>query len=62
MDEGITLVSQMDGRAVLEVDTSVVTVREAIELISKSADVKDLSVTGASIDEIVVSLYEELKI
>lgn len=62
LDEGITLVSQMDGRAVLEVDTSVVTVREAIELISKSADVKDLSVTGASIDEIVVSLYEELKI
>ncbi|WP_369461578.1 hypothetical protein [Thermoclostridium stercorarium] len=45
-----------------EIDTSVISVREAIELLSKSADIKDLSVTEASIDEIVVSLYEELGI
>lgn len=62
LDDGITLVSQVDGHAVFEVDTGVISVQRAIELISKGADIKDLSVTGASIDEIVVSLYEELKI
>ena len=60
--DGIALVSRVDGHAVFEVDTSVVSVQEAIKVISQYADIKDLSVTGASIDEIVVSLYEELKI
>ncbi|AGC68702.1 ATP-binding transport protein NatA [Thermoclostridium stercorarium subsp. stercorarium DSM 8532] len=59
---GISLINQVDGHAVFEIDTSVISVREAIELLSKSADIKDLSVTEASIDEIVVSLYEELGI
>jgi len=62
LSDGISLVSQVNGQAVFQVDTSVISVREAIEQISKNADIKDLSVTGASIDEIVVSLYEELKL
>jgi len=62
LSDGISLVSQVNGQAVFQVDTSVISVREAIEQLSKNADIKDLSVTGASIDEIVVSLYEELKL
>ena len=40
LDEGISLVSQVDGHAVFEVDTSVISVQEAIELLSKSADIR----------------------
>ncbi|HEY8421419.1 MAG TPA: ATP-binding cassette domain-containing protein [Thermoclostridium sp.] len=62
LGNGIDLVSRVDGHAVFQIDTSVISIQEAIKVITQNADVKDLSITGASIDEIVVSLYEELKI
>jgi len=62
LGNGIDLVSLVDGHAVFQIDTSVISIQEAIKVITQNADVKDLSITGASIDEIVVSLYEELKI
>lgn len=59
---GIALKEQTDGRAVFAVDTREVSVSDAIAVLTKNADVTDLSVAGASAEEMVVSLYEEFRI
>jgi ABC-2 type transport system ATP-binding protein len=61
-EEGITLVSRFDGRAVFAVDTEILSVSSAIERLSRSAEIKDLSVAGPTAEEMVVSLYEEFQI
>lgn len=60
--DGISAGGVNGGRAVFYVDTSAVSVSRAIEVLSKNAEITDLSVTGASAEEMVVSLYEEFKI
>lgn len=59
---GITLSGQSEGRAVFAVDTDTLSVSSAIEALTREIDVRDLSVTGQSTDELVVSLYEEFRI
>jgi len=59
---GITKQSQINGHAVFSVDTNIITVSDAIAHLSKNADITDISVVGASAEEMVVSLYEEFKI
>ena len=59
---GIALVSSSEGRAVFAVDTAVLSVSAAIEVLTREVDVRDLSVAGQSTDELVVSLYEEFRI
>jgi len=59
---GITKQSQINGHAVFCVDTNIITVSDAIAQLSKNADITDISVVGASAEEMVVSLYEEFKI
>lgn len=60
--EEMTVKEDMEGRAVLSVDTRALSVSEAISRISAAVGVKDISVTGESIDELVVSLYQEFAI
>ena len=60
--EGIRLLKDLDGHAQLLVDTRQTGVSEVISRISSRVDVKDISVTGQSIDELVVSLYKEFAI
>lgn len=60
--EGISVKQQLDGHAVLEVNTEVVSVSDAIAALSKCADIRDISVAGVSAEEMVVSLYEEFGI
>lgn len=60
--KGLTMQSQVDGHAVFTVDTAVLSVSDAITQLSGCADISDLSVEGASAEEMVVSLYEEFKI
>lgn len=60
--EEITVKENKAGRAVLSVDTRTLSVSEAISRISAAVGVKDISVTGESIDELVVSLYQEFAI
>lgn len=43
-------------------DTDVISVSEAIAHLAKSANITDLSVTGATAEELVLSLYEEFQI
>lgn len=60
--EEMTVKENKEGRAVLSVDTRALSVSEAISRISAAVGVKDISVTGESIDELVVSLYQEFAI
>ena len=60
--EEITVKENKEGRAVLSVDTRTLSISEAISRISAAVGVKDISVTGESIDELVVSLYQEFAI
>jgi len=60
--EGISLQSKIDGHAVFRIDTKMISVSDAISHLSRSADISDISVVGASAEEMVVSLYEEFKI
>jgi ABC-2 type transport system ATP-binding protein len=59
---GISLQSKIDGHAVFTIDTNTVSVSDAIAHLSKTADISDISVTGSTAEEMVVSLYEEFKI
>lgn len=59
---GLRLLEQLDGHAVFEVDTTILSVSKAIESLSHSADILDLSVAGSSAEDMVVSLYKEFKI
>lgn len=59
---GITVQKRIDGHAVFSVDTDLISISEAISHLCGSADVTDISVEGATAEEMVVSLYEEFKI
>jgi ABC-2 type transport system ATP-binding protein len=60
--DGIMPGEQMDGRAVFTVDTERLSVSGAIEHLCRSAEIKDLSVTGTTTEELVLSLYREFQI
>ena len=59
---GMTLESQTEGQAVFRVDTAVLPVSAAIETLSKNADIQDLSVSGATAEQLVVSLYQRFAV
>jgi ABC-2 type transport system ATP-binding protein len=59
---GITPKSRINGHAVFIVDTDKIPISEAITLLSRRADITDISIVGTSAEEMVVSLYEEFKI
>jgi len=46
----------------LFIDTDNISVSEVITEISKSVEIKDISVSGDTIDQTVVSLYKEFEI
>ena len=60
--EQMTLLKDLDGHAQVEIDTSVIGVSQAIQQICAKVEVRDLSVAEETIDEMVVSLYEEFQI
>ena len=62
VDSDLTLVEEKEGRAVLSVDTGVISVSEAIARLSAKAELRDVSVAEESIDELVASLYREFSI
>ncbi len=60
--EGASFLEKIDGHAVIVADTSIVSVSEVITAISKQVEVLDISVTGSTAEEMVVSLYKEFSI
>ena len=51
-----------NGHAVIEIDTDTLQVSDAIAKLASQVDIKDVSVTGSSIDEVVVKLYKQYEI
>ena len=60
--EHMTVTKDMGGHAEIIIDTALLTVSQAISHISSKVEVKDISVSGESVDEMVVSLYKEFEI
>ncbi len=56
---GVIPVQLMQGRAVLQVNTDLVSASSVISTLSKELEVTDIAVSGTNIDEMVVSLYKE---
>lgn len=59
---GLTLQSGEAGRAVFMADMDALSVSEAIAHLAKEANITDISVSGATAEELVLSLYEEFQI
>lgn len=62
VSEYMTVTKNMDGHAEIVIDTAFLPVSQAISRISSRVDVKDIVVTGETIDDMVVSLYKEFEI
>ncbi|MBE5801564.1 MAG: ATP-binding cassette domain-containing protein [Clostridiales bacterium] len=60
--ERMEIVKDLDGHAQIRLNTDDISVAQAISRISAQVDVKDISVEGESIDDLVVSLYKEFAI
>jgi ABC-2 type transport system ATP-binding protein len=60
--EGMTLAKDITGHAEVVVNTEIISVSSAIAHIISQVDVNDISVTGATAEEMVVSLYREFEI
>ena len=60
--EGMEQVKDLDGHGEFWVDTRVISVSDAISSLSSQVEVKDIGITGESIDQTVVSLYKEFAI
>lgn len=58
----LQVIEDLGGHAKLSIDTRSLSVSDAISQISKFAEIKDISVMGESVDELVVSLYKEFAI
>ena len=56
------ILKDLDGHAQILIDTQELSVSDAITQISGVVDIKDISVEGQTIDEMVVSLYKEFAI
>ena len=59
LPQGLTLRESLNGRAVLEADTKLCPVSNAIAWLSSHLDVTDFSVSQPSAEELVVGLYRE---
>ena len=55
----IQTLQDLDGHARLAIDTETIAVSDAIAAIAATVEIKDLSVTGESIDETVAAMYKE---
>lgn len=60
--EQMKVLKDRDGHAEIALDTAVLSVPEAISLLSSQVEIRDLSVFGETVEELVVSLYQEFAI
>lgn len=59
---GLKLSEKYDGRAVVEVDTDVISVSDAIGYLSSKVNINDVQVSSITVEDVVVGLYKEYKI
>jgi len=60
--EGMTAIEAKDGRLVLSLDPSVLTVSDAVARLASQTELLDVSVAGITSEELVASLYKEYRI
>ena len=60
--ENMTVIKDLDGHAQIAVDTAVLPVSQLISEIAARVNVKDISIAGDSVDDVVVGLYKEFEI
>lgn len=60
--EGLSFQERLPGRAVVNIDLDIISVREAIGLLSDRTEIRDISITDAKIEDIVVNLYREFHV
>ncbi|HNX15045.1 MAG TPA: ATP-binding cassette domain-containing protein [Oscillospiraceae bacterium] len=60
--DGMSISNNLDGHAIIVIDTEKIPVSAAIAKISEQAEITDLSVAGATAEEMVVALYKEFRI
>jgi len=56
---GLSINENANQHAVIQVDTSILSIKEAIHTISQQIEIQDMSISSVSIEDIVVSLYQE---
>ncbi|MEG0132601.1 MAG: ABC transporter ATP-binding protein [Clostridium sp.] len=59
---GLTIAEKYNGRAVIEVDTSMISVSEGISYLSSKVNVNDIQVSSTTVEDVVIGLYKEFKI
>lgn len=52
----------INGHAIIELDSDHIPISDAIAILAAQVDLKDISVSGSSIDEVVVELYKQYEI
>ncbi|MCL2046092.1 MAG: ATP-binding cassette domain-containing protein [Oscillospiraceae bacterium] len=62
ISEGMTVSEAKDGRLIIVLDPTQLSVSEAISQLAAQSDLIDVSVTGVSSEEMVAALYEEYSI
>lgn len=62
LGEGMSVLSSSKHLTAFNIDLNQISVSEAIHCISKQVEVSDISVNGASIDEVVANLYQTYQI
>jgi ABC-2 type transport system ATP-binding protein len=62
ISEGMTLAEAKEGRYVITLNPAVLAVSEAVSLLAAQTELLDISVSGASAEEMVASLYREYSI
>lgn len=59
---GLSFVKKYSGRAVIAIDTDVISVASAVAYLAASVELNDFSVDSVTVDDVVVGLYKEYKI
>ncbi|NMA95671.1 MAG: ATP-binding cassette domain-containing protein [Clostridiales bacterium] len=62
LSDGIKSIKVLDGHGVFSIDTSVISASQAVESFLRQVEVKDLSISGSTAEEMVISLYKEYEI
>lgn len=59
---GLKTIEKYEGRAVIEVDTNIISVSEAIGYLSSKVNINDVQVSSTTVEDVVVGLYKEYRI
>lgn len=59
---GMTQGKSMEGHGEYILDTEILSVSDAVAHIARQTEIRDISVTGTTAEEMVVSLYKEFEI